>query len=242
MRILQITDLHVGLEGEDTDGVDVRKNFVKILASIQSQQADHLVVSGDLCYRDGNRDIYHWLKEKLDSLTIPYDLISGNHDDPTMLAQTFAYNGRLKEGELYYTNRIEGEPVIFLDTTTGVVSEKQLQWLKAQLDAHQQELIIFMHHPPVFAGVRFMDSKHHLRNMDEVQAILTSHPFNLTIFTGHYHVEKTIRYKNLEVNITPSCFFQIDQQSLEFKVDHYRVGFRKIELDDKMLRHSVCYV
>ena len=137
---------------------------------------------------------------------------------------------------------IEGEFIIFLDTTTGVVSQKQLNWLKEQLAAHQEELIIFMHHPPLIGGVPFMDSKHYLRNMDEVQAVLTAHPYNLTIFTGHYHVEKTIRYKNLEVNITPSCFFQIDQQSREFKVDHYRVGFRKIEVENKMLRHSVCYL
>lgn len=242
MRILQITDLHVGLEGEDTYGVDVRSNFLKILASVRSLEPDHLVVSGDLCYRVGNKNIYSWLKTELDNLAIPYDLISGNHDDPAMIAQTFAYNGRLKGGELYYINEIGGEPVLFLDTTTAVVSNKQLSWLKEQLATYQQDLIIFMHHPPVIGGVPFMDSKHYLRNMEEVQAIFTAHPFNLSIFTGHYHVEKTIRYENLEINITPSCFFQIDQQSPEFKVDHYRVGFRKIELENKMLRHSVCYL
>lgn len=242
MRILQITDLHLGLEGEDTNGVDVRANFDKILKEVPEHQPDHIVISGDLCYRDGDPSIYSWIKEKLDHLTIPYDLISGNHDNPSMIAKTFAYNGRLKGEELYYTNVIEGELIIFLDTTTGTVSEKQLHWLKNQLAAHQEELIIFMHHPPLIGGVPFMDSKHYLKNMDEVQAILTAHPYNLTIFTGHYHVEKTIRYKNLEVNITPSCFFQIDQQSSEFKVDHYRVGFRKIEVENKMLRHSVCYL
>lgn len=242
MRILQITDLHLGREGEETDGVDVRGNFDKILASIPAHQPDHIVISGDLCYRTGEASIYHWIKGKLDQLTVPYDLISGNHDNPSLLAKTFAYNGRLKEGELYYTNTIAGEPVLFLDTTTGVVSEKQLNWLRDQLAKYPQELIIFMHHPPVIGGVPFMDNKHYLKNMEAVQAVLTAHPYNLTIFTGHYHVEKTIRFKNLEVNITPSCFFQIDQQSKEFKVDHYRVGFRKIELDNKMLRHSVCYV
>lgn len=242
MRILQITDLHLGHKGEDTDGVDVRANFEKILAAIPEHQPDHLVISGDLCYLDGDATIYQWIKGKLDQLGIPYDLISGNHDNPSLLAKTFAYNGRLKEGELYYLNVIAGEPVLFLDTTTRVVSKKQIAWLQKQLATYQQELIIFMHHPPVKGGVPFMDNKHYLKNMDEVQAVLTAHPYNLTIFTGHYHVEKTIRYKNLEVNITPSCFYQIDQQSKEFKVDHYRVGFRKIELEDKMLRHTVCYL
>ena len=42
MRIVQITDLHVGQPGEDTQGVDVRANFLKIKAAIEELQPDHL--------------------------------------------------------------------------------------------------------------------------------------------------------------------------------------------------------
>ncbi|HFC00082.1 MAG TPA: metallophosphoesterase, partial [Phaeodactylibacter sp.] len=32
MKIIQITDLHIGAKGEDTHQIDVRTNFLNILA------------------------------------------------------------------------------------------------------------------------------------------------------------------------------------------------------------------
>ena len=58
MRILHLTDLHIGEEGEDTYGVDVRANFLDILSKIPLMQPDLLVVTGDLCFRDGQEKIY----------------------------------------------------------------------------------------------------------------------------------------------------------------------------------------
>ena len=70
MRIVQITDLHVGREGEETYGVDVRANFRKILQAARQWRPEYLVLSGDLCYRDGDVAIYHWIREQLDELGI----------------------------------------------------------------------------------------------------------------------------------------------------------------------------
>ncbi len=35
MRIIQITDLYIGRVGDDTFGVDVRSNFLNILAEVK---------------------------------------------------------------------------------------------------------------------------------------------------------------------------------------------------------------
>ena len=87
-----------------------------------------------------------------------------------------------------------------------------------------------------------MDSRHALRNRGEVQSIFLSHPYNVNIFTGHYHVEKAIRKKNILVHITPSCFFQIDMNSEAFRIDHYRIAFRLIEMEGSgLLRQSLHY-
>lgn len=242
MRIVQITDLHVGQPGEDTYGIDVRANFLKIKAAIEQLQPDHLVLSGDLCYRTGERTIYKWIREHLNQLNIPYDLISGNHDDPVLLAEAFGIMELLKNRELYFSRIIHGRPFLFLDTTTGVVSERQLKWLQEKLDDLDQPLVIFMHHPPLFADVPFMDGQHALKNKKDVQDILFSFKKEITVFTGHYHVEKTVRKKNVVVHITPSCFFQIDQHSEEFKVDHHRIGLREIKLVDGLIMNTVKYL
>ena len=87
-----------------------------------------------------------------------------------------------------------------------------------------------------------MDNRYPMQYVEPVQKIFFDHDANVHIFCGHYHVEKTIRLKNITVHITPSCFFQIDQESAEFKVDHHRIGYREIVLDNQMLSSTVRYL
>lgn len=243
MKIVQITDLHIGRPGEDTYGVDVRGNFEAILSSACARQPQRLIVSGDLCYRDGDASIYTWVKAKLDGTGVPYIVISGNHDDPVLMAEVFGLKDLLQEKELYFTKDFGGQPVLFLDTTTGRVSDAQQAWLRDQLaQQRDQEAVVFMHHPPVQGGVPFMDERHPLQNREEVQTIFFEHPQNVSIFTGHYHAEKTIRQRNIVVHITPSCFFQIGQRSAGFEVDHYRIGLREINWHDGLLMNTVHYL
>ena len=43
------------------------------------------------------------------------------------------------------------------------------------------------------------------------------------------------------IQITPSCFFQIDQKEEEFKVDHHSIAYRMIELSNGSLKTTVKY-
>ncbi len=242
LKIAQITDLHIGQAGEDTYGVDVRQNFLSILADLRGHDPDHLVVSGDLCYRDGEPEIYHWIKEQLDHTGLPYELLSGNHDSPQMLAEAFSLEADLTGGELFYTRNWKDHSVIFLDTTPGTLSDQQLEWLEGELAKLSGTAVIFMHHPPLLAGVQFMDQRHPLRNREAVCEVLHKYPAAIHIFTGHYHSEKSIQEQNIFVHITPACFFQISPFSNEFAVDHYRIGYRWIEWNGIQLRHSVRYL
>ncbi len=241
MKIIQITDLHIDREGEYPFNIDVRKNFLRILNYIKSFKPDHLVISGDLCYRDGEVEIYEWIHGVLDTVELPYSVIAGNHDDSTMLAQTFGLEHLLHDGELYFARRIGKETVLFLDSGRGSHSHRQLNWLRRQLKNAQGELIVFMHHPPNLCEVPFMDTRYALQDIEEVQKVFAAYPGNVNVFCGHYHVEKTIRLGNLLIQVTPSCFFQIDQQQQDFKVDHHRIAFREIVLDNQQLFTTVRY-
>ena len=242
MKIIQITDLHVGQAGEETFDVDVRGNFQRALSATRKLAPDHLVISGDLCFRDGERDIYQWIKGELERSALPYDIIPGNHDDPRLLAEVFGRQDLLNNGELYYQRFLAGQRVIFLDTSEGRVSPPQLEWLGRRLAECDHDLILFMHHPPLPGGVPYMDGKYALQNMAEVQAVFAGFPYRINIFVGHYHVDKIISSGNLSVYITPSTFFQISQHHIEFKVDHRRPGFREIMIDAGVLRSTVVYL
>lgn len=241
MKIIQITDLHIDEENGFPYDIDVRKNFLRILNAVKKQKPDHLVVSGDLCYRDPRVDIKKWIREVLNYSGLEYSVIAGNHDDSTMMAEVFNLNHLLSENEIYFAKRIKKETILFLDTGKGSLSRKQSNWLKRQLKNADGDVLIFMHHPPVKAGVPFMDNRHPMQYIEKVQKIFFEHSANVHVFCGHYHVEKTIQLKNLSVHITPSCFFQIDQQSPEFKVDHHRIAYREIVLENQTLASTVRY-
>jgi len=231
----------VGEEGELGYSVDVRANFLKILQEAKLLKPDFLVVTGDLCMHNGSTTIYQWLKKQLDQMNIPYEVISGNHDDPVLLANAFNKNEDLHHKELYFSRKMNHKNILFLDTTLAKMSQAQLNWLQECLQTTDQQAIIFMHHPPMLANMPWMDAKYPFQMHDEIQQILFTHPYPVHVFCGHYHIEKTIQYRNIHVNITPSCYFQIEPHAQEFKVHHYKIALREIEIENDMIRHSVYY-
>lgn len=229
MRILQITDLHIGKVQEDTFGVDVRKNFNTILEKAKHSSPDHIVITGDLCYQTGERAIYDWIHQKLESLNIPYSIIAGNHDDPVMMADVFGLASLIQREGLYYRLQINGQSVLYLDTSSDSLPEDQMQWLETELNDGDERMIVFMHHPPARVGVPFMDNNYPLKNYKQVQEILVNSGREVHVFCGHYHIEKCIEISNLTIHITPSTFFQLDQQSDSFKVDHHNIAYRELD-------------
>ncbi len=242
MKIVQITDLHIGLEGEDTLGIDVKANLERLLGKVRQLGPDLLVVSGDLCFRDPHLDIYQWVKPRLDALGIPYELISGNHDDPVQLARVFEKTAYVHKGELFFSLPQGKRDILFLDTTYGKVSLDQLRWLERALRKQPGEVLLFMHHPPLFGGVPHMDNQYALQNQEAFAKVVHLHPHQVHIFCGHYHVDKVLHRGNMTVYITPSSFFQIDQHQEDFAIDHKRPGLREIIVDDRGFRTSTFYV
>ncbi|ORC34808.1 hypothetical protein B4O97_10745 [Marispirochaeta aestuarii] len=243
MLIAHITDLHIAGEGEYPYDVDVRSRFVRVLEDLTSHEPELLVLGGDLCYREGSRSVYLWIRERLEMQGIPYLLIPGNHDDTSLMAQVFGLENRLVEGRYYFSRDLEGRRVLFLDTADDSLSEDQIVYLEKELAAAGNgELLIFMHHPPVLSGVYYMDLKYPLLNSGRVGPLLAESRARVTVFCGHYHVEKSVMMGNLRVFITPSIFVQIDQEARSFAVDHRGFGWRKIRLDQGILWTTVRYI
>ncbi len=231
MKFIQITDLHIDQAGECPFEIDVRQNFFDVLDAVAAEKPDHLVVSGDLCYRVGEENIYRWIRAQLDGLPFAYEVIAGNHDDSAMMAEVFERTHLLIDSEIYFAKKWGKQPALFLDTAVGHHSDNQLKWLKRQLKNINSNLLVFMHHPPFKAGVPYMDDNHALQDMEQVQALFAEFPHQISVFCGHYHIEKTVVHDNVTLMITPSCFFQIGQQSEDFSVDHHRIAYRIIEVD-----------
>ncbi len=237
MRLAFITDLHIGPPHADTYGVDVRRNFLDILQQIDQWQPDALIIGGDLCFREPHAAIYEWIQSQLASRPYPTYPIAGNHDDASMMVQIMQLHSESAQ-ELFYRRDFAQWPALFLDTSKATCSEEQYVWIEQQLHT-MQEGIIFLHHPPFPAGVPYMDINHAFRQMERIQSLVLTHQYPLYLFCGHYHVSLSIHRAPVHLHITPSLFFQIRRDQEDFGVDHYRIGFRQIELGTGWLRHEL---
>jgi len=241
LTIAQISDIHIPKNGDKPFEVDIRENFKKQIEGLKNEAFDILVVSGDLCHKEGSTSIYKWVKKQLDSLSKPYYIIPGNHDNPGNLAKIFDFGDELEDDELFYIKEVNDISLIFLDSGKGWMKQRQLDWLKNVLPASAERIYIFMHHPPIISEVPHMDSQFAFQNMKEFQEIIYSTATPVTIFTGHYHIEKVLEKKNMTVYITPSPFFNLDDRSKEFKIEHHHIGWRKIVLYPDEVLSTVKY-
>lgn len=243
MRIAFITDLHLVAEGEQLQGVDVRQHFLNALEKVRAIKPACLVVGGDISNAGGDAAIYGWVKSELDALPCPYFILSGNHDDSTVLAQSFHLTHDLNHNELYYALPLEGRPALFLDSSKGDFSSEQWTWLADYLKAlRDNNVLIFMHHPPVPADVLFMDTKYPFRQSEEFLALVHDLPCHVTVICGHYHVEKVVQRGNLLVLISPSTFYQMKQDTPEFALDSYAIGVREINVTTHGTNSTVYYL
>ena len=242
MRIIQITDIHIAKLGQDTiQNIDVWGKFQHVLAEAKTFNPDLLVISGDLCYQEGQVEIYRWVKTQLDKTGIDYLVIAGNHDDSVMMADVFGLPLNQETRESYYAKTYEVGQIIFLDTAKKGLSPKQWHWFGEQL-ALSSPTLIMMHHPPVLAQTEFMDTNHRFLQRTEFAEALSGKNKHFSVFCGHYHVERTILKADFNVFITPSSMAQIDGSKAEYSLDHLHPGYRIIDWDKESLNTQVRYL
>lgn len=219
MIIAQISDLHVGVAGSlaygrfDT-GLCLARCVRHILRLIPPP--DVVLATGDLV-DGGTAGEYHHLRELLAPFPMPVYLIPGNHDDRSALCKAFRDHAYLPRpgAPVYYV--LEEFPVrlLALDTVVpgaagGALDAAQLDWLEARLAAAAHEpTLIFMHHPPIWTGIRCMDGIGlEPGSAARLAAIVSRHRQIERIVCGHVHRAIQARWRGTVVSICPSTAFQ----------------------------------
>ena len=241
-RWIQITDIHIGRADEDTYGIDVRSNFQRSLAAARRLHPTRIVLTGDLCFREPEPEAYAWILGELQATGISFTVLPGNHDSTEAVIEHFGAPGQLDDGTLGFALDLGARRVLFLDTASSHLSQDGLAFLADNLGRGDASPIAFIHHPPLLGGVPFMDDNHALKNHPEVLDTLMAAKRHVSVFCGHYHVERSVRRGLVDVFLTPSTFFQISAETKGFSVDHQRPAIRWIELDDADLRTGVKYL
>jgi Icc protein len=242
LRIVQVSDIHIGHTDEPISGVDVRRQFLEVLHCIRQEPLDLLVISGDLAAFSGEIEAYQWIKQVLQDFSSPYLVIAGNHDHAGRLAETFNLQEFVTEEMLFFTQTVKNKRIFFLDTSSYVLPPRQIAWLQEQLATQTEPCLLFMHHPPLLCNCTFMDTYYPLRNHDEVWAVIREYPMIEAIFCGHYHADRTMLKDNKTVYVTPSTALQIDTETLCFEIKDQRAGWRVIDWSAQGVKTEVRYL
>ncbi len=194
MKLIHITDTHLVAEGEQLYGLDPRARLDACIADINRHHgdADLVVITGDLTHF-GDPAAFANLKDALDRLTPPYQLVVGNHDLRETLLRFFPDTPCDEAGFVQSVLDREDGRLLFLDTTlpgthAGHYCETRLAWLGARLrEAMDRPNFLFMHHPPFPTGMVPLD-RISLKQADAFAAAVK--PFREQIahlFFGHVH-------------------------------------------------------
>lgn len=220
----------------------MRSNLLRVLAEVRRGKFDLLVLSGDLIATREHGAAYRWLTAQLATVQVPVLVMAGNHDDKSALVEAFHLQHALVDGQLTAQRRLDGATVYALDSSTHALPESQLAWLHECIARDDQRPVVFMHHPPLACGARFMDRHEPLRDRDDVWRALTRIPGIDTIFCGHYHTHTVIERDGVRVVLCPSTELQISRESEGFAVEHERPGYLEIEVGQGGVSWRVHYL
>lgn len=193
MKIIQVTDVHLGRRGELRYGADLHERLDRCIDHINARHGDAAlcVFTGDLTDA-GETQAYADLKAALDRLIVPYRLLPGNHDRRANLIAAFPENGTDENGFAQSVFDTPQGRLVFLDSlsegrVTGELCDGRLDWLDARLaEAAGRAAYLFLHHPPVELGLTLLDPL----GLDQPQRlidVLTRHGNVRYIFFGHVH-------------------------------------------------------
>ncbi|MEC9345989.1 MAG: phosphodiesterase [Pseudomonadota bacterium] len=219
MKLVQISDLHVTLEGSPADTLlQTSTRLAEAVATINAMRPlpDAVIASGDLVDHCKPEE-YARLRAILAPLEPRLFLMVGNHDHRDHLRAAFPEHGYLGHGGfVQYT--IEDMPVriVALDSQVtgeiqGALCAERLDWLEARLDeAPERPTLVFLHHPPFPGGIARMDDNNLVEGRERFAEILSRHPNVLRVSAGHVHRPMTGMIGGVPAQTCPSTAHQIE--------------------------------
>jgi len=233
LNVVQITDLHLYANTSDMlYGINTEKSFCAVLEEIQKNNIDFIVLTGDLVHDESDKG-YQRLKQHLYQTGIPFYLISGNHDDPNLLAKHFSDGVYGVKRSV----RLNGWQFIFVDThkkgsVGGQLSLNVFDELAHLLKQQEKEpAALFMHHPPVPVGSAWLD-RIALNNAEQFHDFVSGHANLKLVVCGHVHQESELQQEGVTYLTTPSTCFQFAPQRKTFSLDNNFPGWRVFKFCD----------
>lgn len=218
MLIAQLSDTHVRPTGVLYHGVtDSNQALVDAIDHVLAldRRPDLVLFTGDLV-DEGRPEEYEALRGILATLTIPYLVIPGNHDDRENLRKAFSDHPYLpRSGPLHFC--VDDHPVriIGLDSTVpgehhGHIDAEGLDWLGDVLSSDADKpTVLVLHHHPFSSGIAYLDD-YAYHDGAQLQSIVARFDNVDIVLCGHVHRPMIKRWANTVICASPSTTTQID--------------------------------
>lgn len=230
-RVVQVTDSHLFGDPRGTLlGIPTLASFRLVVEEIFEHLApvDALVLTGDLS-QDGTRESYELLRDVIGDFRVPTLCLPGNHDDVAVMREVLS-DGQFSCGPLA---KIGNWQMLLLNSAVsghehGELSDEEFQTLNAAL-AGGAPTMIFLHHPPVAVGSRWLDTMG-LRNGQQFRETLRGHENGRAVVFGHAHQEFQIDEGTRILCCAPSTCLQFKPGTATFALDNAFPGCRVFDL------------
>tara|TARA_B100000029_G_C17446597_1_gene913479 strand:- start:264 stop:1094 length:831 start_codon:yes stop_codon:yes gene_type:complete len=216
MKLIHLTDTHIVPKGETLYGRNPAIMLEQCIGDINENHSDAnlCVITGDLTHW-GELESFHYLKTELDKLSIPVQLLIGNHDSRAEFAELFPsqYPQATKFMQSYRI--VDTGVFLFLDTVQeghhkGWYCQERLNWLNDALHASRgRHIYIFMHHPPFDIGITALDNIGFVNSTDFREVLEPYIPLVRHIFFGHIHRPLAGSWLGMPISSLPSLNHQV---------------------------------
>ena len=193
MKFVILTDTHLSAE-KSLYGLDPVARLRAAIGNINTYHADaeFVILTGDIAHRGDPRS-YELAASCLSDLNLPNVILIGNHDNREAILKSPLKITTDEKG--FVQGRLNSRQgiMIYLDTNipgsaNGIMCSDRLAWLESELGTVGQEnVFLFMHHPPLNIIHKAMDKIGFL-NSGELAEVLEPYKSNIRhIFFGHVH-------------------------------------------------------
>ena len=221
LRFVQLSDIHFLENGSNTTfkmiGESARLLDDAVEQINEQKDLDFVMLTGDLIDKSFEKELRAVLPH-IQKLNYPWYFAFGNHDrcvgghlDTNLYLKILREaNPEFKFDNPYYSFiPKKGYRVIVMDdiitteiTSQGYVDEKQLKWLKKELEKAKNDTVLLFMHVPLIEP--FASPNHRLRNASVVMNIIEKFKNPIGVFQGHYHATRVVQHDNVLYVNTPA--------------------------------------
>lgn len=213
LLIAQVTDIHLGFDPGNADEFNRRRLDATLSALTRmTPQPDLLLATGDLVDR-GDAESYAVVREAFANLPFPVLYCMGNHDDRANFASVFPELG--DGGFVQFIHEVAGLRLVVIDTLEdgrhgGGFCAERTAWLRARLaEAPDTPTLIVMHHPPVEAGIEWMNTDPREAWVTNFADAIAGHAQLRGIICGHLHRAVVAPWEGTTVAVCASTAPQV---------------------------------